>query len=475
MPIQIYNTMSRRKETFEPLNPPAVTIYNCGPTVYDRFHIGNARNFVFMDVVRRWLEYRGYKVRFVQNLTDIDDKIINRARAEELDFRAITGRYTAAYFEDAGRLGVRKADVHPRATEHIGDIVSLIRRLVDRGLAYEAGGSVYYSVKSFGEYGKLSGRKTEDLLEGARVEVAAEKRDSADFALWKAAKPGEPTWDSPWGPGRPGWHIECSAMAMAELGETIDIHAGGMDLTFPHHENEIAQSEGATGKPFARYWMHNGFLNIDSEKMSKSLGNMLQADQILERWPPSAVRHFLLSGHYRSPLDLTETALEDSASAVKRIQDAIDTAEKLLLLENAEPIAITDETMDLRGRVEAAMDDDFNTPRALAVLFDAVGLIHETRKQVEGAGEERRQAVERLAALLSFAREFTQFFGLMAATGGAAPDGLVAPLVQLLIDARAQARQKKAFDLADLIRDRLGDIGILLEDHPQGTIWKRKE
>lgn len=475
MPIQIYNTMSRRKETFEPLNPPAVTIYNCGPTVYDRFHIGNARNFVFMDVVRRWLEYRGYKVRFVQNLTDIDDKIINRARAEGLDFRAITGRYTAAYFEDAGRLGVRKADVHPRATEHIGDIVSLIRRLVDRGLAYEAGGSVYYSVKSFGEYGKLSGRKTEDLLEGARVEVAAEKRDSADFALWKAAKPGEPTWDSPWGPGRPGWHIECSAMAMAELGETIDIHAGGMDLTFPHHENEIAQSEGSTGKPFARYWMHNGFLNIDSEKMSKSLGNMLQADQILERWPAAAVRHFLLSGHYRSPLDLTETALEDSASAVKRIQDAIDTAEKLLLLENAEPIAITDETMDLRGRVEAAMDDDFNTPRALAVLFDAVGLIHETRKQVEGAGEERRQAVERLAALLSFAREFTQFFGLMAATGGAAPDGLVAPLVQILIDARAQARQKKAFDLADMIRDRLGDIGILLEDHPQGTIWKRKE
>lgn len=474
MSIQIYNTMSRRKETFEPLNPPHVSIYNCGPTVYDRFHIGNARNFVFMDVVRRWLEYRGHKVRFVQNLTDIDDKIINRARAEELDFRAITGRYTAAYFEDAGRLGVRKADVHPKATEHIADIIALIEKLIERGLAYEAGGSVYYSVKSFSRYGKLSGRKTEDLLEGARVEVSTEKRDAADFALWKAAKPGEPTWESPWGPGRPGWHIECSAMAMAEFGETIDIHAGGMDLTFPHHENEIAQSEGATGKPFARYWMHNGFLNIDSEKMSKSLGNMLRADQILERWPAAAVRHFLLSGHYRSPLDLTETAMEDSASAVKRIQDAIETAEKILRLEKAEEIAITDETMALRGRVEAAMDDDFNTPRALAVLFDAVGLIHETRKQVEGAGDERRQAVDRLAALLSFTREFTQFFGLMA-SGAGAGDGLTEPLVQILIDARAAARKKKAFDLSDMIRDRLSDIGILLEDHPQGTIWKRKE
>ncbi|MCE5228766.1 cysteine--tRNA ligase [bacterium] len=476
MAIQIYNTMSRRKENFEPLNPPNVTIYNCGPTVYDRFHIGNARNFIFMDMVRRWLEYRGFTVRFVQNLTDIDDKIINRARAEELDFRAITGRYTAAYFEDAGRLGVRPADVHPKATEHIGDIVKLIQRLIDRGLAYEAGGSVYFSVKSFKPYGKLSGRKTEDLLEGARVEVSAEKRDAADFALWKAAKPGEPKWDSPWGPGRPGWHIECSAMAMVELGETIDIHAGGIDLSFPHHENEIAQSEGATGKPFARYWMHNGFLNIDSEKMSKSLGNFLRADQILERWPAAAVRHFLLSGHYRSPLDLSENAMEDSASAVKRIQDGIETAEKLLELVSGKTTdGETDETRELRERVETAMDDDFNTPRALAVLFDAVGLIHETRKQVEGDGEERLAAIGRLSALLAFVREFAEFFGLTASIGASTADKLVEPLMQLLIETRALARKRKAFDVADMIRDRLADIGISLEDHPQGTIWKRKE
>ena len=309
MAIQIYNTLTRRKEPFEPLNPPEVKIYNCGPTVYDHFHIGNARNFVVMDMVRRWFVERGYRVKFVQNLTDIDDKIIQKANEEGISTQEVTGKYIPHYFEDAAKLRVRPANVHPKATEHVPDILALIERLIERGLAYEAGGSVYFSVGKFEGYGKLSGRRLEDMLSGARVEPGEEKHEPGDFVLWKRAKPGEPEWQSPWGPGRPGWHIECSCMAMKHLGETIDIHAGGTDLTFPHHENEIAQSEGATGKPFCRVWMHNGFLNIDSEKMSKSAGNFLKIDQVLSRAPAEAVRHFLLSAHYRSPLDLTDQAL----------------------------------------------------------------------------------------------------------------------------------------------------------------------
>ncbi len=477
MTIQIYNTLSRRKEAFEPIDPPRVTIYNCGPTVYDRFHIGNARNFIFMDVVRRWLEYREYEVTFVQNLTDIDDKIINRANEEGIECGALTARFIDAYFEDARKLGIGDATEHPRATEHIKEIVDLIAKLVEKGIAYEAAGSVYFSVRDYKPYGKLSGRRLEELLEGARVEVSVEKRDPADFALWKAAKPGEPTWPSPWGPGRPGWHIECSAMAMAHLGETIDIHAGGTDLTFPHHENELAQSEGATGKPFARYWMHNGFLNIDSEKMSKSLGNFLRVDQVLERHPVAAIRHFLLSAHYRSPLDLTEEALQESASAVRRIQDALETTMKLLEFEKTALAADLEDIYALRRRLEEAMDDDFNTPRAMAALFDAVNLIHEARQRLASAkGEARETETRRLVALVAFIEEFGNLFGLLAESAKTGQeDGLVEPLMQLLIDARMTARKKKAFEVADMIRDRLGELGIALEDHPQGTIWKRKE
>ncbi|MCL5270600.1 MAG: cysteine--tRNA ligase, partial [bacterium] len=381
MAIQIYNTLTRKKEPFEPLNPPTVTIYNCGPTVYDRFHIGNARVFVVMDMVRRYFEYRGYRVRYVQNLTDIDDKIINRAREEGIDWTAVIDKYIAAYFEDAHKLRIRPANVYPRATEHIDDIIRFIGVLLDRGAAYAANGSVYFSVSHSKEYGKLSGRKVEDMLEGARVEVSEEKRDAADFVLWKAAKPGEPSWDSPWGPGRPGWHIECSVMATKHLGETIDIHSGATDLIFPHHENEIAQSEAATGKPFVRFWMHNGFLKIDNEKMSKSLGNFIRIDQILERHDPATVRFFLLAAHYRHPMDLTAEALEEARGAVRRINDGLETGAKLLELNNyTQPAMDSHEVKVLRERFEASMDDDFNTPRALAVLFDVVGLIHEARQ-----------------------------------------------------------------------------------------------
>jgi cysteinyl-tRNA synthetase len=500
--IQIYNTLTRKKEPFEPLHPPTVTIYNCGPTVYDHFHIGNARNFVVMDLVRRWFEWRGYKVRFVQNLTDIDDKIISRADEEGITTDQVAAKYIPLYFADADKLRIRKADVHPRATEHVADIVALIARLIDKGLAYSAAGSVYYSVASFPGYGKLSGRRLEDMLDGARVEPGEEKRDPGDFALWKAAKPGEPTWESPWGPGRPGWHIECSCMAMKHLGETVDIHAGGTDLTFPHHENEIAQSEGATGKPFVRFWMHNGFLNIDKKKMSKSLGNFLKIDQVLERASAEAVRHFLLSAHYRSPLDLTDEALDNSASAVRRINEAIDTGRSLLKLAGMTGGASTetDDVRQLCGLFESAMDDDFNTPKALAALFDLVSLIHEVR-QGSPIDYERLNALVRMASVIRdlFGLESAsaaegmlapQLSELMAETGRTAtelqlsgdgrwqPDGqaeTVDAMMDWMIEARRRARMAKAFAIADKIRDRLADLGILLEDHPQGTIWKRKE
>jgi len=481
MAIQIFNTMTRKKEPFVPLHPPHVTIYNCGPTVYDHFHIGNARNFVVMDVVRRYFEYCGYQVKFVQNLTDIDDKIIRRAAEEHTTFQAITDRYIPCYFEDARKLRIRPADLHPRATEHIGEIVVFIQDLIAKGFAYEINGSVYFSVSRDKEYGKLSGRRVEDLLEGARVEVSEEKQEAADFALWKSAKPREPAWESPWGRGRPGWHIECSVMAMRHLGDTIDIHAGGTDLTFPHHENEIAQSECRTGKPFARYWMHNGFLNIDGEKMSKSLGNFKRVDQVLEHFSPAAIRYFLLSAHYRHPLDLAEEALEEAVAAVRRINDTLETGAKILAIEPLAPTPAgaseSEEVVALRGRFQTMMDDDFNTPRALAVLFDVVGLIHETRAAAQSeTDDEKRARLHRLAALVGFGRALRDFFSLEVEAAEAAPRGaLTEPLMDLLIETRGLARQAKQFAIADRIRDRLGELGLVLEDHPQGTIWKRKE
>lgn len=470
MSLQIYNTMTRSKEDFEPIAPPEVTIYNCGPTVYDHFHIGNARNFVVMDMVRRYFEYAGYKVKFVQNLTDIDDKIINKANDEGVEWSAITDRFIPCYFEDADKLRIRRADVHPKATEHIEEMLNLISNLIDKGLAYAADGSVYFRVKAFESYGKLSGRKLEDMLEGARVEVSDVKESAGDFALWKGVKPGEPSWPSPWGPGRPGWHIECSAMAIKHLGETIDIHAGGTDLTFPHHENEIAQSEGCTGKTFARFWMHNGFLNIDNEKMSKSKGNFFKIDQILARYPTAAVRHFLLSAHYRSPLDLTDHAMDESLTAVRRINDTIETSAKLLAMEKADASQLdADAVNEWRERFEAAMNDDFNSPRALAVLFGVVNRIHELRRDT-------KQNLATIAALCDFARQLRDFFSIELTEVGSDDAGESAAcegLIELLITSRKTAREAKAFEIADAVRDQLGEAGVALEDHPQGTIWKR--
>lgn len=541
--LRIYNTLTRRKEEFQPLDPPRVTFYNCGPTVYDYFHIGNARNFVLADLVRRYLRLKGYQVKFVQNITDIDDKIIRRAADEGRPTTEIVDTYTRAYFDHVAALGVEPPDVCPRATEHISRMIALIQKLMEKGFAYQADGDVFYRVGRFSDYGKLSHKKIEDLREGERVEVDPRKEDPKDFDLWKTAKPGEPAWDSPWGPGRPGWHIECSVMAIEHLGETIDIHSGGSDLVFPHHENEIAQSEAATGKPFVRYWIHNAFLNIGGEKMSKSLGNIVTMDQVLERYDPMVVRYFFLSAHYRRPMDYGPESLEEARKALDRLLGGLETIEKVLALtappgETEETAVPDDEDAQAlaasRERFCEYMDDDFNTPRALSVLFDAIGDLHEKRRRFEdrkqgaqlrayaragvalirelggvlGLDLSRKDVAdidlptEPLLGVLAQAYQEIQNAGIVhlaqdllkrMAEVGLAADERAAPLVwrpiddstagedlfgQLMhvaIEVRNEARRQKRFDIADGIRASLGKIGIVLEDYRAGTVWKREE
>jgi len=474
------------KEEFVPLNPPHVLFYNCGPTVYDYFHLGNARNFVVADIIRRHLEYRGYKVRFVQNITDIDDKIIKRANEESIPANEVAEKYTKVFFEQCRALGIRRADLYPKATENIPQMLDLIKRLIDKGHAYVSDGDVYFSVRSFPTYGQLSGKNIDELLEGARVEVDERKKDPLDFALWKNAKPGEPAWDSPWGQGRPGWHIECSAMSLAHLGESIDIHSGGTDLIFPHHENERAQSEAATGKTFVKYWVHNGFLNINTQKMSKSLGNFFTIDQVLAHYDPLTVKFFLLSAHYRHPLDYNEENMETALNSSRRILDALDTVDKLLALESVEFIeteaseAIKGKWVQFRREYEDAMDDDFNTARALSILHDIVTEIHEVRKSISNSSENDNQKRPLFAGLKLYRNMLLEFLHLLGldpalAERGAGVEGeMVEQLMQILIDVRQMARENKEFKMADEIRDRLSAMGISLEDHPQGTIWKRK-
>ncbi|NLG58486.1 MAG: cysteine--tRNA ligase, partial [Clostridiales bacterium] len=375
--MRIYNSQSRQKEEFIPLKEGQAGIYCCGPTVYDYFHIGNARPFIVFDLLRRVLKRQGLKVTYVQNFTDIDDKMIQRANREGVTVKELGDKFIQEYFRDAGALGVEPADEHPRATAHIPQIVTLIEELVDKGLAYEAHGDVYYSAASFPEYGKLSGQNMEELEEGARVSVDEDKRSPVDFALWKAAKPGEPSWDSPWGQGRPGWHIECSAMSMSILGDSIDIHCGGQDLIFPHHENEIAQSEGATGKPFVRYWMHNGFLNINSEKMSKSRGNFFTVRDILKEYEAEDVRMLMLSAHYRSPLNFSREMMEQARASLTRLYTARDHLAFLMEKaqdrpENSEDAAFIQEARDMLRRFDEALADDLNTAEALGALFELV-------------------------------------------------------------------------------------------------------
>lgn len=481
MALKIYNTATRQKEDFAPQHPPDVTMYNCGPTVYDYFHIGNARNFVVVDTVRRYLEHLGYRVRFVQNLTDVDDKIINRANERNQPWNQVAERFTGEYFRNADELGIRRADVHPRATDHIPQMIELIQKLEKAGLAYAANGDVYYRVRAFGKYGELSGKNVDDLQEGARVDVGEQKEDPLDFALWKAAKPGEPSWESPWGPGRPGWHIECSAMSMQHLGETIDIHSGGHDLIFPHHENERAQSMGATGKPFVRYWLHNGFLTIDKVKMAKSLGNFFTINEVLAKYAPSVVRFYLLSAHYRHPLDYSDAALEEAKSAVARIREAVITARKLIATQeqpHGSSAEISGKLRQFEADFAEAMDDDFNTQKAMGVVFEAVALLNARRQDLTKAQSKGVLAAD-ITDLIALVHRLLSVFGLdeliFGQEEGSADAELTNRVMQALIATRQFAKQNKQYQIADFVRDELGKIGIRLQDHPTGTIWLREE
>lgn len=463
--MKLFNTMTRKKEDFIPLSPGEIKMYSCGPTVYNYFHIGNARPFIIFDILRRYFEYRGNKVTFVQNFTDVDDKIINRAKEEHVTEKEIADKFINEYFKDAEALSIRKATYHPRVTEHIPEIIDIIKRLEANGLIYMLDGDVYYDTAKFKEYGRLGKQNLEELEAGSRVELAEGKRSISDFVLWKKQKPGEPTWESPWGMGRPGWHIECSAMSMKYLGETIDIHSGGLDLIFPHHENEIAQSEGATGKEFARYWMHNGFLNVNNEKMSKSLNNFFTVRDIAEHFDLEVLRMFMISAHYRSPINFSDDLLEQTKSGLERLYNAKNNM--LYLLESAVEKDATGEDQELIKRLGehkekfiAAMDDDLNTADALASIYD---LIRDANGSLKP--ESSKAAVK---ASLDMLMELSEVLGLLSKKEESLDDE-----IEALIEERQKARKEKNFALSDKIRDDLKAQGIVLEDTPSGVKWKR--
>jgi len=474
MAIKIYNTLTRKKEELIPVEPGKIRMYLCGPTVYDYFHIGNARPFIIYDVFRRYLMYRGYDVKFVMNITDVDDKIIKKANEENVPATKIAEKYTTAFFEDIQKLGIKSADVYPKATENINEIIQLIKKLIDKGIAYQVAGDVFYSVTSFPDYGKLSGKNIEELKSGARIEVDPRKKNPLDFALWKSAKPGEPFWESPWGKGRPGWHIECSVMSMRHLGETIDIHAGGSDLIFPHHENEIAQSEGATGKPFVKYWMHNGFLNIEGEKMSKSLGNFFTAREIMEKYHPAVLRMFFLMKHYRSPINFSEERIQEAKHALERIITALQNIEEALR-ETDRPSV--DEEGTLSGTIEnlkedflAELDDDFNTAGAISKIFD---MVKEINFILSKSKLSKGDYVD-LIKIKSAIEDFDSFLGILSLKDVQLSTVAEESLIEILIDIRNELRKEKNWRLADEIRHRLEDLGIELKDHPGRTAWQKR-
>ncbi len=460
--LKIYNDLNNRKETFEPLETGKVRMYVCGMTVYDLCHLGHARVMVVFDVVARYFRHLGYDVTYIRNITDIDDKIIARANENDEPFMDLTDRFILAMHEDSDALGIQPPDAEPRATSHMSEILAMIEKLIAKDHAYVAdNGDVYYSVRSFAGYGKLSGKSIDDLESGARVEPGDAKRDPLDFALWKAAKPGEPAWDSPWGQGRPGWHIECSAMSCTALGDTFDIHGGGADLTFPHHENEIAQSEGATGHPFVKYWMHNGFVRINDEKMSKSLGNFFTVREILTRYQAEEVRYFILTSQYRSPLNYDSEHLDNARGALTRFYTAMRGLPKI---ESAGAEAFSQ-------RFHDAMDDDFNTPEALAVLFDMVREINRLRDSDQAAAAGLAAELRRLGDVLGILQDDPERY-LKGGEPGA-DGGLRDEEIDAMIQQRIDARVSKDWAEADRIRDALQEAGILLEDGAQGTTWRR--
>lgn len=461
--MKIYNTLTRKKEEFVPIDKSEIKIYVCGPTVYNYFHIGNARPFVVFDTLRKYLEYRGNNVKFVQNFTDVDDKIINKAREEGISAGEVSEKYIAEYYKDAAALNVKPATVHPKVTETMDDIIKFVADLIEKGYAYEVDGDVYYSTRKFADYGKLSKQNIEDLEAGARIEIGEKKKDPLDFALWKARKTDdEIAWESPWGMGRPGWHIECSTMSKKYLGETIDIHAGGQDLAFPHHENEIAQSEAHNGKPFSNYWMHNGYITIDNEKMSKSKGNFFTVRDILQKYSGEVIRFFLLSGHYRNPINFSDELMEQAKNGLARMQNA--KANLKHLAENGNDGVVTAEEEDVikgfdkyRQKFIDAMEDDLNTADAITAVFELVTAINTAVK--DGASKEFAKAA------LDVLAELTTVLGLLQEE----EDESIDPEIEALVEERQQARKEKNFARADEIRDLLKAKGIVLKDTPQGV------
>lgn len=458
--MKIYNTLTERKEEFVPQGD-VIKMYVCGITPYDHSHLGHAMSAIFFDTIRRYLKYRGYQVKYVQNVTDIEDKIINRANQRGIPPAELAEKYTRSYFEDMSALNVLPPDITPRATQEIPKIIEIVQGLIEKGFAYRTpDGSVYFRVTRVPDYGKLSHRTLDMMMAGARVEIGEYKEHPMDFALWKAAKPQEPAWESPWGKGRPGWHIECSAMSLKYLGETLDIHGGGQDLIFPHHENEIAQSESFTGKkPFVRYWMHNGMVQVGAEKMSKSLGNLVTIKDVLARYSPDAIRIFILSSHYRSPLSYSEEGLESAEKGAERMTRAASREEvsgQSGLPLDAEPFR--------RDFIEA-MDDDFNTAQAMGILFDLARAIN----QAADAGQSIAAARKLLKELAG------EVLGLRLSTPEVKAESLAAaPFIELLVQTRYQLRQAKQYQLADQIRAKLAELGVILEDTPKGTVWRMK-
>jgi cysteinyl-tRNA synthetase len=486
MALRVYNTITKKKEELVPLHKGRIGMYACGVTVYDLCHIGHARSAVVFDVIYRYLQYKGYEVTYVRNFTDVDDKIIKRAQEEGVSTEEIATKYIEEFYADMGALGLKEPTVEPKATEHIADMIELVQRLIDKDHAYEVEGNVYYAVESFPEYGKLSKRTLDEMQAGARVEVDEKKRNPLDFALWKATKPGEPSWDSPWGKGRPGWHIECSAMSQKYLGDTLDIHGGGKDLIFPHHENEIAQAEGATGRTFVRFWLHNGFVNIDKEKMSKSLGNFLTIKEIVKEHHPEVVRLFLLSRHYRSPIDFSSQGMEEARGNLERFYQTLAGIDEIIAQEKAtEPVpeGLSPEEMAVYRRAEEftdafeeAMDDDFNTAVALAALFE---LSHDLNRLLQNPSPHAPQVLHKGREAFAVAGEV---LGVFQENPQAFLEGererkiekltLSPEEIEKLIKEREKARKNKAWTRADEIRDQLASQGIILEDTAKGTTWR---
>ena len=464
--MKIYNSLTRKKEEFVPLEPGKVSMYVCGPTVYNYFHIGNGRTFIVFDTIRRYMEYRGYEVNFVQNFTDIDDKMINKANEENTTVKEIGDKYICEYYKDADGLNIKRATTNPRATEYISEIIDFVSGLIEKGYAYEVNGDVYFRTKKFEGYGQLIGQNLDDLQAGARINVDERKEDPMDFAIWKAQKPGEPAWECPWGLGRPGWHIECSCMAKKLLGDTIDIHAGGMDLAFPHHENESAQSEALTGKKFANYWMHAAFLNVNNQKMSKSLNNFLTARDALKEYDADVIRFLMLSGHYRIQLNFSNDLLESAKASVERLYNAIGNLENLISEVKNEKMTDEEikylESLDAyRQRYIEKMDDDFNTADAISVLFDLIRDIN-SNVGINSSKELCEKALELI-------RELGLPLGILQKT----TKGDLEAEIEALIAERQQARKDRNFALADKIRDELKAKGIELLDTPQGVRWKK--